>query len=95
MFNIYVKYTCLPQKREAFIQKVKDTGILEAVRAEDGCIRYEYYLSEEDPNVLLLIEQWETQQHQQVHVEQPHMLQMRGFKNDYIAATSVGEIEFK
>ena len=30
MYTIYVKFECLPQKREAFINKVKKTGILEA-----------------------------------------------------------------
>ena len=44
MYTIYVKFTCLPQKREAFIEKVKATGILNAIRAEDGCIKYDYYL---------------------------------------------------
>ena len=52
MYTIYVKFECLPQKREAFIEKVKETGILDAIRAEDGCIRYDYYLSEKDPNEL-------------------------------------------
>ena len=49
MYTIYVKFTCLPEKRAAFIQKVKETGILAAIRAEDGCIRYDYYLSEKTP----------------------------------------------
>ena len=95
MYTIYVKFTCLPQKREAFIQKVKATGVLDAIRAEDGCIKYDYYLSEKDPNELLLIEQWETKQHQQNHITQPHMEQLRGFKGDYITDTVLGEIELK
>ncbi len=94
MYTIYVKYECLPQKREAFIQKVKDTGVLDAIRAEQGCLKYDYYLSEKDPNVLLLIEQWETKQHQQIHIGQPHMAQMREFKDSYIARTALGEVEF-
>lgn len=49
MYTICVKFRCLPQKREAFIQKVKDTGVLDAIRAEDGCIRYDYYLSKKIP----------------------------------------------
>ena len=93
MYTIYVKFTCLPQKREAFIQKVKDTGILEAIRAEDGCIRYDYYLSEKDPGELLLIEQWESKQHQQTHIAQPHMVQLRSFKDDFITKTTLGEVE--
>ena len=57
MYTIYVRFDCLPGKREAFLEKMKETGILEAVRGEDGCHKYDYYLSEEDPNELLLLEQ--------------------------------------
>lgn len=95
MYTIYVKFTCLPQKREAFIQKVKETGVLDAIRAEDGCIRYDYYLSEKDPNELLLIEQWEAKTYQQVHLDQPHMDTLRSFKGEYITDTILGEIELK
>lgn len=93
MYTIYVKFECLPEKREAFIDKVKSTGVLDAIRAEDGCIRYDYYLSEKDPNELLLIEQWESKQHQQIHVTQPHMETLRSFKGDYITNTVLGEVE--
>lgn len=95
MYTIYVKYTCHPGKREGYIQKVRDTGILAAIRAEDGCAKYAYYLPEEDPDELLLIEQWESKAHQQIHLTQPHMAQMRTFKDDFIAATALGEIELK
>lgn len=95
MYTIYVKFTCLSEKREAFIEKVKQTGVLAAIRAEDGCIRYDYYLSEKDPNELLLIEQWESKQHQQVHIEQPHMALLRSFKGDFITDTVLGEVELK
>jgi quinol monooxygenase YgiN len=95
MYTIYVKFDCLTNKREAFINKVKETGVLDAIRAEDGCIRYDYYLSEKDPNEILLIEQWESKQHQQIHIEQPHMDVLRSFKNDYITNTILGEIELK
>lgn len=93
MYTIYVKFDCLPEKREAFIKKVKETGVLDAIRAEDGCIRYDYYLSEKDPNEILLIEQWETKEHQQVHLTQPHMDTLRSFKGDYITNTLLGEVE--
>lgn len=95
MYTIYVKFDCFPDKREAFIEKVKETGVLDAVRAEDGCIRYDYYLSEKDPNELLLIEQWESAKHQQIHCDQPHMVRLREFKGDYITNTVLGEIELK
>lgn len=95
MYTIYVKFECLENKREAFIERVKAEGVLDAIRAEDGCIKYDYYLSEKDANELLLIEQWETKKHQQIHIEQPHMDTLRSFKGDYITNTILGEIEFK
>ncbi len=93
MYTIYVKFECVSDKREAFIKKMKETGVLEAIRAEDGCIKYDYYLSEKDPNELLLIEKWESKQHQQIHLTQPHMAKMREFKDNYITKTVLGEIE--
>ena len=95
MYTIYVKFTCLPQKRQSFIDRVKAEGVLDAIRAENGCHRYDYYLSEKDENELLLVEQWETKQHQQVHLDQPHMVQLRSFKGEYITDTVLGEVELK
>lgn len=95
MYTIYVKFDCLPGKREAFIERMKQSGILEAIRAEDGCRKYDYYLSEKDENEILLIEQWETKDHQQVHMTQPHMAKMKEFKGDYIANTTLGEIQIQ
>ena len=95
MYTIYVKFDCVPGKREAFIEKMKETGVLDAVRAEDGCKKYDYYLSESNPDELLLIEQWETKEHQQIHVGQPHMDTMREFRDDYIIKGTLGEIDLK
>ena len=94
MYTIYVQFTCLPQKRAAFIDRVKAEGVLDAIRHEDGCLCYDYYLSEKDKNELLLIEKWETKQHQQVHLEQPHMALLRSFKDEYISDTKLGEFAF-
>ena len=95
MYTIYVVFKCLPGKREAFVDTVKQQGILDAVRSEDGCLRYDYYFSEADQNELLLIEAWETKQHQQIHIAQPHMARLRALKDDYIQTTSLGEFEIK
>ena len=95
MYTIYVAFKCFPQKREAFVKRVTDEGILDAIRAEDGCIRYDYYFAEKDPNELLLVEAWESQKHQQVHMEQPHMAKLRKFNSDYIESATLGEFEIK
>ncbi len=95
MYTIYVVFNCHPGKREAFVERVTEEGILSAIRAEDGCHRYDYYFSEKDPQELLLIEAWETKEHQQVHLTQPHMDQLRGLKDGYVKTTTLGEFELK
>ena len=95
MYTIYVVFKCLPEKREGFVEAVKQEGILRAIRAEDGCLRYDYYFSEADENELLLIEAWETKKHQQIHMEQPHMARLRNLKDGYVESTVLGEFELK
>jgi quinol monooxygenase YgiN len=95
MYRIYVVFDCIPGKREAFVKAVTEKGILSAVRAEDGCHRYDYYFSEADANQLLLIEEWETKRHQEIHIQQPHMALLREMKSDYIISTKLGEFDFK
>ena len=95
MYTIYVVFKCFDGKREAFIDRVKSEGVVDAIRAENGCIRYDYYFSEKDANEILLIEAWETKEHQQIHLTQPHMDTLRAFKGDYIETTTLGEFEIK
>ena len=93
MYTIYVVFKSFDGKREAFVERAKAEGIVDEIRKENGCIRYDYYYSEKDPNEILLIEEWESKEHQQIHIEQPHMARLREFKNDYIESTKLGEFE--
>ena len=95
MYTIYVQFKCFDGKREAFVEKVKQEGILADILAEDGCHRYDYYFSDADKNEILLIEAWETKNHQQVHLDQPHMVRLREFKDDFIRETTLGEFDVK
>lgn len=91
MYTIYVIFKSVPGKREEYIKKLYDEGIVDEIRKEDGCIKYEYYFSEKDENEILLIEFWETKDKQQIHINQPHMARMREIKADYIISTELGE----
>lgn len=95
MYTIYVVFKTIDGKREEFIEKVKAEGIVDAVRAENGCLRYDYYYSEKDKNEILLIEAWESAEHQKVHINQPHMVRLREIKPDYILSTMLGEFSLK
>jgi len=93
MYTIYVVFKSFDKKREAFVEKIKAEGIVDEVRREDGCIRYDYYYSEKDANELLLVEEWETKEHQQAHINTPHMARLREIKEDYIESTKLGEFK--
>ena len=91
MFTIYVSYKCLPGKREEWLRNLKEAGYLDAIRAEEGCIRYDYYLAEKDPDEVLLIEVWETKAHQQAHMLTPHMALVKQLNGSYVASVKIGE----
>ena len=93
MYNIFVKYTCKDGKRETFVELLKSEGIVDSIRAEVGCVRYDYYFSEKDKNELLLIEAWEKKEDQQVHMTQPHMAKLRVYSDECIADVKFGEFE--
>ena len=95
MYTIYVTFDCFEGKREAFVEKLYEEGIVDAIRAEDGCICYDYYYSEKDKNQILLVEAWETKEHQRVHIGQPHMARLREIKGDYVKTSKLGEFELK
>ena len=94
MYNIYVAFECVPGKREEFVELVAKEGIWDAIRNEDGNHRYEYFFSADDETKLLLIEAWETKEHQQVHMTQPHMAKLKALKEGRITNTVIGEFMF-
>lgn len=89
MLLIQVTYTMRPGQREAFVRKIRESGILDAIRGEDGCLGYSYYLPEEEDGTLLLIEKWTGAPAQKAHLETPHMKQMAAFKPEYVADTKL------
>ena len=95
MLTLYVKYTAKSGCRENYVRTIVSEGILTAIRAEADCIRYDYYFSAQEENVVLLIEQWETEEHQRIHMQQPHMARLRELKAQYIDATAMGKAELR
>lgn len=47
--NLFVIYTAKPGMREAFLNDVKSSGILQLILDEKGCRRYEYFASVQTP----------------------------------------------
>lgn len=82
-----VEYTMKPGRREAFVQAVKDTGILAKIRGEAGCVRYEYFAATDEPTKLLLLEEWADQAALDSHQREEHMEELKILKPNYVTQT--------
>ena len=71
------------------------TSLQRTFPAEEGCLRYDYFLSLQNDTDILLIEEWMSPEHQQRHVEQPHMELLRQLKGQYIADAHLGHFSLE
>lgn len=84
MLLLNVTYTMKPGMQDTFLKEVQAQGILDAVRQEDGCMQYAYYLPAEEDDTLLLVERWRDRAAQQVHLTTPHMVALAKIKADCV-----------
>ena len=66
---------------EAFLSELSGIGIPEIVRAESGCLRYDYFLPADGST--------ESAELQALHLEQPHMKRLADIKPRYVRETAV------
>ncbi|MBS7219381.1 MAG: antibiotic biosynthesis monooxygenase [Oscillospiraceae bacterium] len=93
MMLFQVTYTMHPGQRDAFLQMMRESGILEQIRQEEGCLDYRYYLPEEEDGTLLLVERWTDPEAQKAHMATGHMARLGQVKAKYVAETSVVSCE--
>lgn len=87
--TLLVTYTAKPGMRETFLRALAARGIPDMIRAEAGCLQYDYYLSIENADEILLLERWTSAEAQQTHLRQPHMAQARELKEQYVENTTL------
>ncbi|MCM1314483.1 MAG: antibiotic biosynthesis monooxygenase [Prevotella sp.] len=79
--NIY--YTGKNGNARKFAEEMMSTGIVEAIRAENGNIRYEYFFPMNDDETLLLIDVWENQKALDIHHATPMMSRIAELREKY------------
>lgn len=89
---LLVKYQAKHKMREKFIEEVTSAGILPAVLQEDGCVQYQYYLDAQEEDTILLVEEWQSQKKQEIHLQSPHMKTLQKLKEQYITDTKVQKL---
>ena len=62
---------------------MESSGIAEAIRAEEGNLRYEYFQPLNDPETVLLIDSWSDQAAIDAHHASPMMKQLAALRDKY------------
>lgn len=79
-----------PEGRDAFIDGHKKC--IAETRKENGCLSYERHVSDNDPNLYVVVERWETRDDLNAHGKAPHMKVWREYAAPYRATPTVIEI---
>lgn len=79
--NLY--YTGVNGSARRFAEEMMASGIVAAVRAEEGNERYEYFFPMEDEETVLLIDRWRDQAALDFHHKSPMMAQIAALREKY------------
>lgn len=79
--NLY--YTGQNGNARKFAEEMVASGIVDAVRAEEGNERYEYFFPMDDPETVLLIDPCRNQKALDYHHKSPMMSQIAALRDKY------------
>ena len=83
MITLNLYYTGTNGSAGAFAEEMVRSGIVAAIRAEEGNLRYEYFFPMDDPETVLLIDQWQDQAAIDVHHASPMMEKIAALREKY------------
>ena len=81
VMNLY--YTGENGSAMEFVREMEESGVAPAIRAEEGNLRYDYFQSLSDPETVLLLDMWESQEALDVHHATPMMGQIMALREKY------------
>lgn len=85
--NLY--YTGTNGSARKFAEGMESSGVASAIRAEKGNLRYDYFIPMADPETVLLIDSWESQEALDAHHASPMMEQIAMLREKYDLHMSV------
>lgn len=83
MITVNIYYTGKNGNARRFAEEMVSSGTVAAIRAEDGNLRYEYFLPMDDPETVLLIDSWGDQAAIDVHHASPMMEKITALREKY------------
>ncbi|MBR3301698.1 MAG: antibiotic biosynthesis monooxygenase [Firmicutes bacterium] len=83
MITVNIYYTGRDGSARAFAEEMVRSGVVSDIRAEDGSLRYEYFFPMDDPETVLLIDQWRDQAAIDAHHASPMMAKIAALREKY------------
>ena len=83
MITVNLYYTGKNGAARAFAKEMAESGVVAAIRAEEGNLRYEYFFPMDDPETVLLIDQWRDQAAIDAHHASPMMGSIAALREKY------------
>ena len=80
---VNLRYTGKNGSAKAFAEEMTKSGTVKEIRQEDGNLRYEYYLSFDDSETVLLIDEWTDQAAIDRHHASPMMQKITELRDKY------------
>ena len=79
--NLY--YTGTNGHARKFAEEMESSGTADKIRSEAGNIRYEYFFRMNDPETVLLVDAWESQEAIDIHHASPMMKTIAALREKY------------
>ncbi|HEX2946824.1 MAG TPA: putative quinol monooxygenase [Clostridia bacterium] len=90
---MHVIYITKEGKRDEFVQRVEESGIITASRQEPGNISYQYFYPYNDNNSVLLVESWTDANAQAAHGRMEHFKKLSELKKEYVENVIIKKYE--
>ncbi len=79
--NLY--YTGKNGSARKFVEEMESSGTAKQIREEPGNLKYDYFVSLQDPETVLLIDSWEDQKAIDDHHASPMMATLASLREKY------------
>ena len=81
--TINIHYHGADGAARAFAREMTETGVVAAIRAEEGNEAYDYYAPLDDPETVLLVDRWRDQAALDAHHASPMMAAIATLRDKY------------
>ena len=83
MITVNLYYTGINGNARRFAEEMEKGGTADKIRTEEGNVRYEYFYPMKDPETVLLVDAWESQEAIDAHHASPMMQTISDLREKY------------